>query len=105
MLRIWSHDVSQVYLQSFERMLREVYFKPLPDLNIPEGKLIPFLNALYGLPDSADYWNGRMAHHQYVYLGINFTCTNQNLYFKNSKEGILIVISGILVDDSLHGND
>lgn len=103
--QVWSHDVSQAYLQSSELLLRKVYLIPPPELNLPDDQLLLLIKPLYGLPDSGDYWSRTMVHHQEEDLGMKSTCADPALYFKHKDKGILIGISGIHVDDSLHSGN
>lgn len=52
---IWSTDVSQAYLQSGMKLLRDVYIRPTKDFHLPPNVLLKLLRPLYGLPDAGDY--------------------------------------------------
>lgn len=49
--RIWNHDVTQAYPQSTEKLLRKLYLKKVPGLELTSKELPELLKPLYGLPD------------------------------------------------------
>lgn len=59
--RVWSHDVSQVYIHSSEEPMRKVYLKPSKEMNLSSDELLVLLKPLYGLPDAGDYYDKTMA--------------------------------------------
>lgn len=61
---VGSHDDSQEYLQSSELLPRKVYIRPPPEVKPPKGSIILLLKLLHGLPDSGEYFNRTMSHHQ-----------------------------------------
>ncbi len=54
--KIWSQDISQVYLQRAKKLFREVYYKADPELIVPQGNLHKLLKSINGLSDSGDIW-------------------------------------------------
>lgn len=62
-LRLWGHDITQAYLQSARKLMRDVYLKPSMELELSSEQLLKLLEPLYGLADSGDYWNETMAQH------------------------------------------
>ena len=52
---ICTEDITQVYLQSASKLLREVYLIPKKHLQAPAEYILKLLRTLYGLADSSDY--------------------------------------------------
>ena len=98
--RIWSHDISQAYLQSAGTLLREVYLKPSKEFELSSNQLLKLLKPLYGLADSGDYWNFTFADHIKKDLHMTNTAGDLSLFFK-SAHGKLCGLMGTYVDDSL----
>jgi len=98
--RIWSHDISQAYLQSSELLQRKVYLKPSKEFKLSEDKLLELRKPLYGLSDSGDYWNYTMSKHLEKDLNMTPTVGDMSLFSKcidNKLAGLI----GTYVDDSL----
>ena len=98
--RIWSHDISQAYLQSAGTLLREVYLKPSKEFELSANQLLKLLKPLYGLADSGDYWNFTFANHIKNDLHMSNTAGDLSLFFKFAN-GKLSGLMGTYVDDSL----
>ncbi len=45
---VWTADISQAYLQSASKLLREVYLRPNKHLQAPSGYMLEFIRPLYG---------------------------------------------------------
>lgn len=103
-LRVWSQDVSQAYLQSAERLMREVYVKPAKEFRLSSEHLLKLLRPLYGLADSGDYWHVTMARHLTDDLTMTPTALDVSLFFKTVRNQ-LSGLTGVYVDDSIHAGD
>ncbi|MEM1283154.1 MAG: reverse transcriptase domain-containing protein [Chlamydiota bacterium] len=97
---IWSHDVSQAYLQSAEKLLREVYLKPSKEFELSSNELLQLLRPLYGLADSGDYWGATFSSHIKNDLGMTATVADMSMFFKLAHNK-LCGLMGTFVDDSL----
>lgn len=103
--RLWSHDVSQAYLQSADRLMRDVFIKPSREFELNPDQLLQLLKPLYGLPDSGDYWHTTFAQHIEKDLGMTRMVGDLSTFFKYIR-GRLAGIAGTYVDDCLMtGND
>ncbi len=102
--RLWSQDVSQAYLQSAEKLMREVYARPTKEFCLPSDQLLRLLKPLYGLPDSGDYWHSTFAKHLRDDLLMSCTAGDLSLFFK-VVHGKLAGITGAYVDDTLGAGD
>ena len=98
--RLWTQDVSQAYLQSADKLMREVYFKPSRDFKLSHNQLLHLLKPLYGLPDSRDYWHVTFARYRANELGVTHTTGDLSLFFK-VVHGKLACITGAYVDDTI----
>lgn len=98
--RLWSQDVSQAYLQSAERLMRDVYVKPTREFNLPAGHLLKLLKPLYGLSDSGDYWHATFSNHLIHDLDMTSTTGDLSLFFK-VVEGKLRGMTGAYVEDTI----
>lgn len=102
--RLWSQDVSQAYLQSAEKLMREVYVRPTKEFNLSEDNLLRLLKPLYGLSDSGDYWHSTFSNHLQHDLNMTQTTGDLSLFFK-AIEGKLRGLTGAYVDDTLGAGD
>ena len=98
--RIWSQDVSQAYLQSADKLMREVYVKPSREFRLSHDKLLRLLKPLYGLSDSGDYWHVTFTRHLTEELGMTHTTGDLSLFFKVIHDE-LSGITGAYVDDTI----
>ncbi len=98
--KIWSHDVSQAYLQSADNLRRDVYIKAPKEFNLKPGHVLKLLKPLYGLTDAGDYWNYTMKLHLVQDLGMTTSTADPSLFVKY-ENGKLIGVIATYVDDSL----
>ena len=98
--RIGGHDVSQAYLQSASKLIRDVFIKPKKEFELPPNGLLKLLKPLYGLPDAGDYWPVTFAQHIRDDLEMQRSVGDLALFFKN-VQGRLSGIAGTYADDSL----
>lgn len=98
--RVWSQDVTQTYLQSDDKLMREVYIRPTKEFQLSSDQLLRLLKPLYGLADSGDHWNVTMAKHLKADLTMTPTALDISMFFK-SVQGRLSGVTGVYVDDSL----
>ena len=97
---LWSKDVSQAYLQSAEKLMRDVYVRPTKEFNLGADQLLKLLKPLYGLSDSGDYWHVTFANHLQHDLGMISTAGDLSLFFK-MVNGKLPGVTGAYVDDTI----
>nr|AHF58602.1 polyprotein [Chondrus crispus] len=102
--KIWSHDITQAYLQSEFPLKREVYLRPPPELKLAKDRVLKLIKPLYGLSESGDYWGSTSSRHHTLDLGMRQTCGDLSLYYRR-KGGKLIGLSGVRVDDTLQCGD
>lgn len=102
--RLWTEDVSQAYVQSASKLLRDVYLKPSKELEIPGNCLVKLLRPLYGLADSGDYWHDTFTKRMKQDLGMATSAANMSLFFKNVS-GQLKGLMATYVDDAVCTGD
>lgn len=54
-MRLWTKDVSQVYLQYARQLIRNIYVRPTREFRLNSDQLLRLLKPLYGLSESGDY--------------------------------------------------
>ena len=103
--RLFSTDVTQAYLQSTEKLMRDVYIKPSPEFKLSPNQLLKLLKPLYGLADSGDYWGRTLRKHLLNDIGMSASTTDGALFFKKIANQ-LAGLCATHVDDCLHaGNE
>ena len=102
--RLWSQDVSQAYLQSAYKLMREVFVKPTKQFRLPPGRLLRLLKPLYGLSDSGDYWHSTFSNHLINDLRMTKTAGDLSLFIK-VVDGKLRGMTGAYVDDTIGTGD
>lgn len=74
--RLFSHDVTQAYLQSKSNLTRKVFIRPkrkdMDVLGLRSGEIFELVWPLYGICDAGDYWGETMTTHL-----INDLCMRQ----------------------------
>lgn len=80
--RLWSQDLLQAYLQSAEKLMRDVYVKPSREFKLLPNQLLKLLRPLYGQSDSGDYWHETFSKHLRHDLMMTQTTWDLSLFFK-----------------------
>lgn len=95
----------QSYLQSLQKLEREVLVKPpkeiFQELNLKPNELLLLLKPLYGLTESGDYWGRSFKYHLSEEQGMDH-CVNDPVFFYKNLGEELIGLCGTYVDDTLH---
>jgi hypothetical protein len=88
--RIWSQDVKQVYLQSSENLVRQIFLKPSKEFDLPSGKFLKLQKLLYRLADSGDFWYNTMSKHIRDDLEMKSTTGDISVFVKPSVMILLV---------------
>jgi len=106
--RVFSHDVNQAYLQTKDKLPREVFVRPSARdaryFCVRDDRVFEVLLPLYGLPDAGDYWDVTVLDHVENELGMELLVSHPRLFVKygaNTLQGLL----GSCVEDFLMGGD
>ena len=99
--RLWSHDVTQAFLQSKDKLQRPIYLHPVKELNLPPASILRLEKPLYGLAYAGDYWSRTMAEHLEKDLGITPSALDPALYTFTDEQGNIDGLTGVYVDDSI----
>lgn len=107
-LRLFTHDVTQAYLQSKEMLTRDVYLRPKVSdrhlFDVKDDELLKLNKPLYGLCDSGDYWNATIEQHLTKDMHMVKAISDPSLYFR-FHDNILIGLTGNYVDDNLNAGN
>lgn len=107
--RLFSHDITQAYLQSQDRFSRQLYLRPRPDdrhiLDLSEGELLKIKLPLYGICDAGDYWQVTFTVNIEKDLGMTPRMSDISLFFKKHPNGDRYGMLGAYVDTAFMGGD
>lgn len=108
LLRLFSHDVTQAYSQSKDKLTRKIYVKPkLKDLEIfgiSDDELFELIFPLYGLCDAGDYWGLTIEDHLTNDIGMK-PLTGDGAVFVRRNGDEIEGITGSYVDDCLNAGN
>lgn len=79
--RIFSTDVTQVYLQSIKKLKRDIYIGPTSELFLKSDKVFNLLKPLYGLEESGGYWGSTFRNHVGKKLKMQPIIGNHSFFF------------------------
>lgn len=97
---IWSQDVSQAYIQSAQKLLRDIYIKPAKEFHLSKDTLLKLLKPLYGLCDSGDYWYSTITNFITDDMHMQPKLSDAALFFKLTN-GSISGLLGTYVDDAI----
>lgn len=83
--RLFSHDVTQVFLKIKPNLARQVFIRPKKKerqvLGLKENELFELVQPLYGLCDAGDYWGTSKELHLINDLGLSQPCGDAQMYY------------------------
>lgn len=108
-MRLFTHDVTQAYIQSEEHFFTNVFLVPKERdrhlFGVTSDKALKLIKPLYGLCDSGDYWAQTIERHLCSDLGM-IPCILDPSLFMRIDNGTLTGLPGNYVDDNLNaGNE
>jgi Reverse transcriptase (RNA-dependent DNA polymerase) len=96
---VYSLDVTQAFLQSAERLKREIVICP-DVLELRKDELLQIMLPLYGLSESGDYWAETLGNHMLNKLQLKQSAADMSLFFRQKGRELSGMI-GSYVDDLL----
>jgi len=108
--RVFTQDVSQAYLQSAEKLTRDIYLIPkekdLEFLGIESHQALKLRKPLYGLCDSGDYWNDTVERFVAEDMDLNALEGDPSMFIQeDDEEDGADGIFGVYVDDTIGAGD
>lgn len=81
-MRLWTQDISQAYLQSARKLIRDIYIRPSKEFKLNYNQLLKLLKPLYGLSESGDYWHETFFKHVHEDFAMTPTAGDLSFFFK-----------------------
>lgn len=96
-------DISQAYTQSTTRIQRNIFVKPVKELEIPSKTLLRVVRPLYGIPEAGTHWFNTYQKHHIQELNMETSTYDSCLLYTkdttNPNDDFGIV--GLQTDDTL----
>jgi Reverse transcriptase (RNA-dependent DNA polymerase) len=102
--RLFSVDVTQAYLQSALKLMRDVYVTPTDKFELRPDQVLKLLKPLYGLSDSRDYWEATMRRLFDEDLGMTGLTGDAAMFIKTNRGELSGMICSY-VDDLLQAGN
>jgi len=107
--RLFTHDITQAYLQSQDAFSRLLFLRPRPGdrhlFDLRDDELLKLELPLYGVCDAGDYWDATFTDHVATDLGMVPLTSDPALCSKRFAGGGLSGLLGYYVDDCLMAGD
>jgi Reverse transcriptase (RNA-dependent DNA polymerase) len=99
---VWTTDICQAYLQSAEKLKKEIFLKT-DAVELGEGEFLQLVLPLYGLSESGDYWSQTLTDHHLTRIKFEQSPIDFSFFFKRIWKR-LTGLSGSYVDDLLRAS-
>ena len=100
-LKIYLRDISQAYVSSKSKLLREIYVIPPKELGLERDILWKVIRPLYGLPESGLIWFETYIGHHHDELRMKSTEVDPCFMYRKGKNESLDGLVCLQVDDSI----
>lgn len=106
---MFSHDVTQAYIQSRYKLCKKIYTKPKREdlvlFGLDEGQVLKLFKPFYGICEAGDYWN--ITTDEYIIKDLRMIRTPRDgaLYANKDKRKIIIVTSSYYYDFLSRGKE
>lgn len=84
--QLFSTDVTQAYLQSVDKLMRDVYVKPTKEFELAPNQILKLLKPLYGLAESGEYWGKTISEHLRKELGMETLVGDEAVFMKLMRD-------------------
>jgi Reverse transcriptase (RNA-dependent DNA polymerase) len=99
-MNLYVRDITQAYVQSETKLVREFYAKPPSDLRLPEESILKVVKPLYGIPEAGNHWYKTYRDHHVNRLKMRMSSYDSCLLLTTSESGGRGII-GLQVDDTI----
>ena len=99
--RAFLRDVKQAYTQAKSKLEREIFLRPVPEMNLPSGKVLKALKVLYGMPEAGLHWFLTFESHHTKKLDMYQATADKCLFFKKDDAEPVPNVVIVQVDDAL----
>ncbi len=100
----YTRNISQAYVQSEDKLSREVYLEPPAEMDLAEDFVLKAIKPLYGIPESGVYWFATYHRHRKERLRMSPSKADPCFLYRKEKENHAIIsvpnVAILQVDDS-----
>ena len=100
-LRVYLRDISQAYVSSEAKLLREIYIIPPKELKLDSDILWKVIRPLYGLPESGVIWFETYVGHHHDKLGMKSAEVDPCFLYRKDENRCVDGLVCLQVDDSI----
>ena len=100
-LKVFLRDISQAYVSSDKKLLREIYITPPKELGLSPDIMWKVIRPLYGLPESGVIWFETYIAHHHDKLKMKSSEVDPCLLYRKDKNSQVDGLICLQVDDSI----
>lgn len=102
-MKVALRDISQAYTQSTTHLERNIFVRPVKELEMPPNKLLRVARPLYGIPEAGTHWFNTYQKHHIEKLNMETSTYDTCLLSSknDNKTNLEFGIVGLQTDDTL----